>query len=160
LEATHSFKADVNIVETFFDKIPEYSTVDKTATVERKLAIDDLVLFDNTLYYIVNIDDMYIEIELIHSDIKNSRCVLINDAERVENTRTRKEYFAKLIETEIPTDFDNRKPNHEFKVGDKVLLDKISLAVIDDYLKEINSYKVSIIGGGYTLAKKNRLTHA
>jgi hypothetical protein len=47
----------------------------------------------------------------------------------------------------------------KFKVGDRVLLDNYYDCIVDDYIYEIKSYKVSIMGGGYNIAKEVRLSH-
>ena len=49
----------------------------------------------------------------------------------------------------------------EFKVGDRVLLDNYFDCIVDDYIDETKSYKVSFIGSGrYCIAGEHRLTHA
>jgi hypothetical protein len=50
-------------------------------------------------------------------------------------------------------------PKPKFKVGDRVLLDNYYDCIVDDYIYETKSYKVSIMGGGYNIAKEVRLSH-
>lgn len=54
LEATHSFKSDVNIIETSFEATPE-----EPLAVEAKFKIGDRVFLDN--YYECVIDDYFDE---------------------------------------------------------------------------------------------------
>jgi hypothetical protein len=89
LEATHSYKADVNVIETSFEATPEES-----------LAVEA-----------------------------------------------------------PPADFDKRcTPRQEFKVGDKVYLDNYFDCIVDDYIDETKSYKVSFMGGGYSIANEVRVS--
>lgn len=45
-----------------------------------------------------------------------------------------------------------------FKIGDRVLLDNYYECVVDDYFDETKSYKLSLLGGGYNIAKETRVT--
>jgi len=71
-----------------------------------------------------------------------------------------------VIETVLEQTIDNTlefgcvSDEPKFKVGDRVLLDKAFPAIVDDYIKEKYTYKISFIGGGYAIVLWHRLTHA
>jgi len=105
LEATHSYKADVNVIETSFEATP--------------LAVTE------------------------QDDIISVKPVL-----------------------GLPTIDETETVEPKFKVGDRVLLDNYCDCIVEDYIDETKSYKVSIMGGGYAIVNDFRvssrkyLTHA
>jgi hypothetical protein len=136
LEATHIFKADVNVVENFFDATP--------TDVGHKFKIGDEVLYSD-------FDKNGI------ASWENGVIINIIDNEyfKIENKLTNKmvtyelngKYF-KLSETS----------KREFKVGDNVLLDNSFECVIDDYIFETQHYKISFMRGGYKIVNESRLS--
>lgn len=43
-------------------------------------------------------------------------------------------------------------------IGSKVLLDKTFDCIVDDYFEDKKLYKLSFMGGGYAMIKKDRVT--
>ena len=59
----------------------------------------------------------------------------------------------------LPTVDKTETVKPKFKFGDRVLIDNYYDCIVDDYIDETKSYKVSIMGGGYNIANEVRLSH-
>lgn len=206
LEATHSFKADVNIVETSFEATPEQSS-----EVEPKFKIGDIVNinaigFKGSQFEITycngNKENYYYSVKNIENQDEQSHGInecdiilaeptvmeMLNFKFKVGDIVNHK-YYGKckiqqlkyvdsngngawydVTDDSSPVWFmikeeklTHAEPTPEpveakFKFGDRVLLDNYFECIVDDYDDETKSYKLSIIGGGYSIVNESRVT--
>jgi exosome complex RNA-binding protein Csl4 len=117
-------------------------TVDKTETVKPKFKVGDIV---NHKHY-------------GKCTIQQFNCIGSQGAWYAVTNKESPEWFC--IKEEKLTLAEPETPKHEFKIGDRVYLDNYFDCIVDDYIDETKSYKVSFMGsGGYAIVNKVRVSH-